>query len=160
MAKLVDQSALRITGGMVVKQGTWGGCLLRSRLRPVLMGLVVLAQHLLSNLAMHRSTQRVRAGRAVRHAMVQAQGLRQQHSQAQRPGSAKVQRNMEHPPSVAGLSRATALARPLRCKPLPSKVGPRGRCVSLLQALSMHKALNTSFRPAVAGGGGTGAVCR
>ena len=160
MAKLVDQSALRITGGMVVMQGTWGGCLLRSRLRPVLMGFVVLAPHQLSNLAMHRSTKRMLAGRAVGHAVVQAQGLRQQQRQAQRPGSAKVHRNMDHPPSVAGLSMATVLARPPMCKPLPSNVGPRGavcqRAASPIQAQSAEQKLS----PRYGWGGGTGAVCR
>ena len=110
MAELVDQAALRVTGGMVVMQGTRGGCLLRGGLGAVVMGAVVLGQHPDKDFGLRLSAKTLRTGRAMRHAVVQAQGLRQQQSQAERAGSANGHRKMDHLKSVAGLSMAKVWA--------------------------------------------------
>ncbi len=115
MAELVDQTTLRITGGMVgmesaCRRSQVHGLMRPMRpMRPMRMTLVDRTLRQAINWGLRRCHCSHGARRAVRHSVVQAQALRQQQGKAQRPSAARGQRKLDHRLSVADLSSAAAL---------------------------------------------------
>ena len=104
MAELVHQTTLRVAGVMVGMEDAGRRLLMRGCLQPMVVVSVDPSRSKASCRALRRCRRPPGTRRTMRHAVVQAQGLRQQQGQAQGPGAAGGQWKVDHELRVAALS--------------------------------------------------------